>query len=302
MKGKVNIFNIQHFSLHDGPGIRTVVFFKGCPLNCVWCHNPESKKFDQELSFAEEKCMLCGKCVSVCKNRVHTILNGKHKIDRKKCCHCGACSVACNYSAVEIIGKSCSYEEILSEISKDDVFFADNGGVTFSGGEPFMQFEALCDLLKRCKQKNYNTAIETGGMTDKNNIIAASKYTDLFLYDCKETDANNHKRYTGFDNSIILENLFALDDVGANTVLRCPIIPKINDREEHFFNIAQLAELHSSIKSVELMPYHPLGISKSVQIGRECLYNNMEFLSKDLAEKYAEEIKKNTSKKVIVSI
>ena len=276
------IFNIQHFSINDGPGIRTVVFFKGCPLNCAWCHNPEGKSIGKELSFLQKNCTLCGKCAKICPNGVHSFKDDKHIINREKCALCGKCAETCVMSALEILGKQRTSEEIMSDIAKDDVFLCDGGGVTFSGGEPFMQFDALYELLKLCKAKGYSTCIETSGYTDTENIIKASKYTDCFLYDCKETNSENHKKYIGVDNSLILRNLSALNDEGAYVILRCPIIPGVNDRREHFESIADLIKKYSCIKSAEFMPYHPLGVQKSLQIGKKTTYTQKSFMDKEI--------------------
>ena len=284
------IFNIQHFSVNDGPGIRTVVFFKGCPLSCAWCHNPEGKSKEKELSFAVKNCTLCGKCAAVCPNGVHTFENGMHLIDRNKCSLCGKCADVCVMSALEILGKRLTCKEIMIEIAKDDVFFSDNGGVTFSGGEPFMQFDSLYELLKMCKAKDYSTCIETSGFTLKENILKAAEYTDYFLFDCKETNFANHKKYIGVDNKLILENLYALCSVNAHVILRCPIVPGINDRQDHFDGIARLANQYSCIKSIEFMPYHPLGISKSEQLGKTYSFDMRSFADKKMIENYCRSI------------
>ena len=290
MSKTANLFNIQHFSVNDGPGIRTVVFFKGCPLNCVWCHNPEGKSVEQELSFSNEKCILCKKCAEICPCSVHTFENNIHHIKREKCIMCRKCIDICEMSSLKILGKEYPLKEIMEDIAKDDVFFADDGGVTFSGGEPFMQFDSLYELLKMCKAKGYSTCIETSGFTLKENILKAAEYTDYFLFDCKETNPANHKKYIGADNKLILENLSALCSVNAHVILRCPIIPGINDRQEHFDSIARLANRYSCIKSIEFMPYHPLGISKSEQLGKTYSFDMRSFADKKMIENYCQSI------------
>ena len=291
MTATANLFNIQHFSINDGPGIRTVVFFKGCPLNCAWCHNPESKSVEKELSFLIEKCMFCQKCATICPNHVHSFENSTHRINRKNCIKCGKCVDICNYSALQILGKEYTFDEIMTKLALDDMFFADNGGVTFSGGEPFMQFDALYTLLKICKDKGYSTCIETSGFTTLERIVKAAEYTDYFLFDCKETDITNHQEFIGVDNKQILINLAALNAVNASVILRCPIIPNVNDRQEHFESIAELTQNFSCIKSVEFLPYHPLGIAKSQQLGKECPHNDPSFMDKKVIEKYYENTK-----------
>ena len=295
------LFNIQHFSLHDGPGIRTVLFFKGCPLNCIWCHNPEGKSAQKVLSFLSERCVLCGKCASVCPQEVHSFQKDKHIFNRQNCIHCGKCIEVCNYDALEMFGREYTIEEILHDVEKDKAYYGDNGGVTISGGEPFMQFEALIELLKVLKEKGYHICIETSGYTSSEIICEAAKYTDLFLYDYKESDNERHIKYTGVKQDRILNNLDVLDDVNAKVILRCPIIPSVNDYNEHFEKIAQTANQHTSIQSVELMPYHPLGISKSVNIGEEYVYKNDQFADVSLVEKYCKKIQQHTTKFVNVS-
>lgn len=218
LKNTANIFNIQHFSLNDGSGIRTVVFFKGCPLNCAWCHNPESKSSKKELSFLKDKCKNCKKCEQVCTNGVHTFSNGIHSIDRTKCVNCNKCVEKCPFSSLEIIGKNLTLEEIMTDIKKDDIFFGNDGGVTFSGGEPFMQFEALFTLAKMCKKQGYSIYIETSGYTTKEKIEKISDYVDCCLFDIKETNKENHKKYIGADNEIILKNLELLNNLKSNVI------------------------------------------------------------------------------------
>lgn len=301
MSEMVNIFNIQHFSIHDGPGIRTVLFFKGCPLNCTWCHNPEGKSIKKTLSFLKDHCAFCKVCEYVCPQGVHSFQAGEHRLLRQSCIGCGKCVDACNYGALEMFGKKYTIDEILSEIEKDKIYYSDNGGITISGGEPFMQFEALITLLKKLKENDYHICIETSGYTTSERMLEAAKYTDLFLYDYKESNNERHIKYTGVKQDKILNNLDALDDVNAKVILRCPIIPSVNDYNEHFDKIAQLANLHTSIQSIELMPYHPLGISKANNIGEEYAYENNQFADVSLIENYSKYIKQNTSKIVTVS-
>lgn len=301
MSLRLTVFDIQRYSLYDGPGIRTVIFLKGCPLHCAWCHNPESQAKTPELAFYSDKCSLCRACERVCPNNVHSFENSKHTINRNACIACGKCADYCNFSALRLIGKEYTIDEIMEEISKDEIFFAESGGVTFSGGEPFMQSEALLELLKRCKQKKYSVCIETSGFTNMDDIKKCAPYVDCFLYDCKETDVNNHKKYIGVDNALILGNLKLLNSLETTVILRCPIIPNVNDRLEHFEKIAQIAERYSCIHSVELMPYHPLGIPKAEQIGKECRFSHQALLQKSQAKRYANIIQKLTAKPVKVS-
>lgn len=291
------IFNIQHFSLNDGPGIRTVVFFKGCPLKCKWCHNPESQSTKPEIMFYNDRCILCKKCVEVCANNVHLITKDRHIIDREKCGGCGKCAKACSISAIEFMGREYTVDGVMDEIAKDDVFFGSEGGVTFSGGEPFAQFEFLYELLQMCKRKGYSVCIETSGFAKTDNILKAKEYTDYFLYDCKETDTQNHKKYIGCDMNLILNNLEALNKVGANIILRCPIIRGVNDREEHLRKIAEIAEKYENILRVEVEPYHSFGERKYSALGKTAV--EFECLNDDENNKILEIIRRYTNKKVI---
>ena len=295
------LFNIQHFSLHDGPGIRTVLFFKGCPLNCIWCHNPEGKSPKKTLSFQKEKCVLCGKCVSACPGVAHKVKDGKHKILHQNCTKCGKCVEICDFGALEMLGKKYTADEILCEVEKDNAYYGDSGGVTISGGEPFMQFEALLNLLKVLKKADYHISIETSGFTTLDRIAKAAEYVDLFLYDYKESDNDRHVKYTDVPRKKILKNLTVLNRLNAKVILRCPIIPGINDYVKHFEKIAEIANKHACIQSIELMPYHPLGISKANNIGEEYSYENNQFVETSLVENCCKIIQQNTSKMVTVS-
>lgn len=294
-----NIFNIQHFCVNDGPGIRTVVFLKGCPLDCVWCHNPEGKKSEFELSFSFDKCTKCGKCAAICSENAHTFENGTHHIDRSKCVLCGKCAEECSYSALETVGKGYTVEELMEEISKDDIFFGEDGGITFSGGEPFMQFDFLYECLKSCKQKGYSTCIETSGFTKTDNIVKAAKYTDCFLFDYKETDKKRHIEFVGVDNKLILQNLEVLNELKASVILRCPVIPGYNDRNEHFNGIASIAKKYENILRVEIEPYHNLGERKNVALGGERI--EIPIPTEANKNRWLKTISSLTQKKVIFS-
>lgn len=274
------LFHIQHFSLHDGPGIRTVVFFKGCPLRCAWCHNPESQNKATELFFAAEKCLHCRRCAAVCPSGAHVLGGGQHRIIRASCTACGACAAVCETEALRLCGRTYTLPQIMQDIGRDDAFFGREGGVTFSGGEPFMQPRVLLALLYACKEKGYHTCIETSGYAKTEDLLQAAAYTDRFLYDCKETDEENHIRYVGTDDRLIRANLAVLCAAGADVVLRCPIIPGVNDRPSHFAALAALSRQYP-IRAVELMPYHPLGIAKAAQLGRKNRYGETGFADKE---------------------
>ena len=283
-KGK--IFNIQRFSTSDGPGIRTVVFFKGCPLDCAWCHNPESKSRKTELFYNVEKCIGCGSCVDVCSQKAHFLAEGYHSFLRKNCINCGRCAEVCFAEALKLCGEEKSAEEIVEAALADAPFYGDVGGITLSGGEPLLQYDFALEILKLAKEKGLNTAIETCGYTNK-NLAEINGLTDLWLYDIKLLSEDEHKKYTGADNKTILKNLKALDKLGANTVLRCPIIPRVNFNEAHFESLAVLADSLTHVSAVHLEPYHPLGICKAEKLGRVQKYKNEEFLNPDELQEFS---------------
>jgi pyruvate formate lyase activating enzyme len=264
--GTGRIFDIQRFCLHDGPGIRTTLFLKGCPLRCLWCHNPEGISGERHLSFDEGKCIGCGACALLCPS-VHRI-SGKHLLCRDACSLKGACVEACPSRALEIVGRDITVEEAAAELLKDKPYYEESGGgVTISGGEPVMQGEFLCALALRLKGEGIRVALETSGFGDYGVYENLLSLADLFLYDYKESDPERHRQYTGADNQIILDNLKRLHDAGASILLRCPIIPGVNDREDHFKGIAALARKHPNLLGVEVLPYHKLGVSKTGRLG-----------------------------------
>lgn len=279
------IFDIERNSYVDGPGIRTTVFLKGCPLSCVWCHNPESQSFEKQIMFYKSKCIGCGKCREVCPNNL------------KSCDFCGKCELYCPADARKICGKEYTTDEVLKEIVKDKPFYENSGGgVTLSGGEPLAQYDFSLELLKKAKENGIHTAIETCGYAEKSKILEIAKYVDLFLFDCKETDPELHKEYTGFDNKIILDNLKALSDAGSKIILRCPIIPGFNDRAEHFKGISEIADKFSGIEHIEIEPFHPLGESKYSALNRE--YADIQPPDAETVDNWIEQIKLGTKKEV----
>lgn len=297
MKGLV--FNIQKFSINDGPGIRTTVFLKGCMLNCLWCHNPESKSALHQLMFHENKCIGCGECVKACPLGLHSFTEaGEHLIDREKCIACGRCAEAC-VGALEIVGNEMTVEEILKEVLKDKAFYDNSGGgMTVSGGEPLMHPAFTLALLKGAREKGVHTCIETCGYAKWEDVEALIPYVDLFLWDMKESDSVLHKEYTGVPNERILDNLRKLNAAGAQIVLRCPIIPGYNDRKEHLQAIGTLAEELSNVQRVDVEPYHPLGKSKSEGLGKKYLLEELTFPEEHVVKEWIEVIASRTVKPV----
>ncbi len=273
MKTKGLIYDIKKFSIHDGPGIRTTVFLKGCPLNCLWCHNPESIDNRKEFMYNIENCTLCGECVSTCPEDALVIKNGKLKWDRNTCIFCGECELVCIYRAREVVGEEYSIDEILKEIEKDKIIYEESeGGVTLSGGEPLDQVDFLMELLIRLKEKKIHSAVDTSGYSSWEKLKKVSKYVDLFLYDIKLIDDKKHKDFIGKSNEIILENLIKLDEIHNNINIRIPLIlgsrESINIDDENIDNIIKLLKA-TKIKKVSLLPYHNGALHKYKKLGRE---------------------------------
>ena len=262
------IFNIQRYSIHDGPGIRTTVFLKGCPLNCWWCQNPESQLSGQEMVFWEDRCIGCGVCSLNCPSGAIQMENKKPVTDKNKCNLCGECSRICPTQAREMIGEKLTAEEIIKEVEKDLVFYEESGGgVTFSGGEPLGQPEFLESLLICCQKKKIHTAVDTSGYISWEILNKIHSKVNLFLYDLKIMNSKRHKKYTGVSNELILENLKKLSSVHNNIFVRFPVIPGIND---DYQNIKEMGEFLSSLKvtQVNLLPYHYIGVDKYKRLGK----------------------------------
>ena len=255
---KATIFDIERGSTVDGPGIRTTVFFKGCNLRCAWCHNPESQERDPQIAIFTSRCIGCGKCAQKCPHSL------------AECELCGKCVLYCPQNAREIYGKEYSIEQVMNELLKDlDFYESSGGGVTFSGGESMLQIEFLVELLKECKARHIHTAIDTAGLVPYEYFECVIPYTDLFLYDVKCFDPCIHKKYTGVDNTAILENLKKLLRANADLWIRVPVIPTVNDSEDEMRAIAEFLCRHGIPQRVELLPYHAMGEHKYRAIGKE---------------------------------
>jgi pyruvate formate lyase activating enzyme len=252
------IFDVKRFSLHDGPGIRTTIFLKGCPLNCGWCHNPEGITLAQEVMYWKARCNKCGICPEICAQ--HAILpapDGSFLTDRERCLLCGDCVEACPYTAREIIGREATVDEVMTDIEKDIVFYDESGGgVTVSGGEPLSQSHFLARLLEACKEQEIHTTVDTTGFTTPAILDRVRHSIDLFLYDLKFIDLEAHQEHTGVSNELILNNLRWLSAEGHTIIIRVPIIPGINDSGE---NIVQTGEFVASLAhahQVDILPFH----------------------------------------------
>lgn len=285
------VFNIQRYCTNDGPGIRTTVFLKGCPLNCIWCHNPESKSARPQVLFDAERCLACGACAAVCPKGLHGMDDGRHSFRREGCDVCGACARVCP-GALELVGETMSVEDILAVVLRDKPFYGEEGGLTVSGGEPFAQPGFLLSLLAAVKARGVGTAVETSGFAAERDIRASVPLVDWYLYDCKETDSALHRKWTGGDNERILANLAILNEANAQVVLRCPIIPGCNDREDHFNALGEMSRQFSCIRRIEILPYHPLGVKKSRELGQESPYASLEFPPEETVRLWVREVRK----------
>jgi pyruvate formate lyase activating enzyme len=260
------IFNLQRFCVHDGPGIRTTVFMKGCPLNCRWCSNPESINPYPDLMTYDLRCVLCGRCVKVCSKKAITV-DKIRKIDRLRCDLCLKCVHVCPTGAIKAAGQFMTIEEVLSEVKKDELLYQNSGGgVTISGGEPLLQWKFVRRLLKKCQQEGFHTALDTSGYAQWDIFRKVLEYTDLCLYDLKHTEPGSHTWGTGKSNRRIIENLY-LTASRARTWLRVPIIPQYNDSKEDIMNLISIAK-KSNVEKVSLLPYHDYAKGKYRSLGR----------------------------------
>lgn len=260
------IFNIQKFCLHDGPGIRTTVFFKGCPLKCSWCHNPESQSYSQQLLYAREKCSRCGQCAKICKEGAIKFINGDLVYQGKKCIFCEKCLDVCVNSAREIAGTSYTVNQLLEEIERDRPFYEESkGGVTFSGGEAMTQIDFLEKLVIACRDSGISVAIDTCGYAPFGSFLRIMDKVELFLYDLKFINPLLHKKYTGQDNRLILENLRELSKRGAKINLRIPLLEGLNSEDVHLEEFIQFIK-ELKIDQISLLPYHDIGRSKYARL------------------------------------
>lgn len=272
-----NIVNIKRFAVHDGEGIRTTAFFKGCPMRCKWCHNPETLFSRAEIGYFEKHCENCGACAAVCKRGCHTFEKCtneggetcvKHVFRRENCTMCGACAEACENGAIEKFGELVSAEKLCGELLRDKAFYSP-GGVTLSGGECLLQSEVCAAVLAEMKKNGVNTAVDTCGNVPREAIERVLPYTDEFLYDVKQIDDGKHRAGTGCGNAQILENLRFLSVKGARTEIRYPLIPNFNDGESDIKEAAEFLKPMKNIAAIRVLPYHNLAGSKYAALGLE---------------------------------
>ncbi len=292
MKGR--IFRIQRFSIHDGYGIRTTVFFKGCPLRCIWCHNPESQKFEREICYKAEKCLSCYECVEACERGAITVGNDEMDIDRERCDGCGKCVEVCRGGALELFGMDVTVDDVISVVEKDRVFYeSSGGGVTFSGGEPYFQPDFLLSLLKACKSRGISTAVDTSGYANWEVMEKTLPFVDFFLYDLKDCRSDRHREMCGAGNELILSNLRKLVDAGMEVIVRIPVVPGYNFEEGDFECYFRILE-NVGVDRVDILPYHSLARDKYRWLGREYMLEmpKMAEKAKNTATEFAEFLEK----------
>ena len=264
------VFNIKRYAIHDGPGIRTTVFLKGCPLSCPWCQNPEGTRPEPELIWHESRCIGCRDCEEACPTGAVSFLDGKLRVDDSLCDMCGRCASACFAGALEVAGRRMTVEEVLTEVVKDRVFYEQSGGgITVSGGEPLMQADFLEAVLSASRQAGIHTALDTSGYTDRKTLLRIAEKVDLFLWDLKTMDDQAHIDYTGVSNRVILENLKALSRAGRQVHIRFTLIPGVNDNETNLKAMGALLVSLEGVDRIDILPYHRGWVNKYEGLRRE---------------------------------
>jgi pyruvate formate lyase activating enzyme len=263
------VFDIRKYSIHDGPGIRTAVFFKGCQLECRWCHNPEGRSYQPELIFRPARCILCDDCLEVCPHEAVSRVGDAILIDRSCCKVNGECAKICNAEALQVVGRVMTVQQVVAELERDAVFYEQSsGGITFSGGEPLAQPGFLLELLIACRNRSWHTAVDTTGFAPWKILDGIRQNVDLFLYDLKLMDDARHRKWTSVSNITILANLRKLSDIGHKIIVRIPIIPGINDDEENLRQTGSFLSTLPNVPAVELLPYHNIAEGKYAGLGR----------------------------------
>jgi len=276
-EGKGLVFSIQRYSTEDGPGIRTTVFMKGCPLRCMWCHNPEGQEFSPQIAFNDSRCIGCKGCVDACPQGAIIITADGSRTDRGKCQNCGKCADMCPTGARELIGKYMTAKEVFSEVERDKLFYrSSGGGVTVGGGEPTMQPRFLVEFLRKCHEQGIHTALDTSGYVKWKEMEEILKYVDLVLYDIKQMDPAKHVEYTGVSNKLILENARKISGKGISMIIRVPVIPRYTDGEDNIRDVMEFACILESVVKVDLLPFHRLGEPKYRKLARNYAFEGVQ--------------------------
>lgn len=280
------IFDIKRYAIHDGPGIRSTVFFKGCSLHCEWCHNPEGIDPGPEIFYRKEKCPAeCRLCLPVCSKKAIKKIKGSVLVNLDRCDYCADCEKVCVYEALEVVGKRKSAQEVMAEIEKDSVFFEESkGGVTFSGGEPLEQLDFLVALLDLAKQKGLHTTVDTCGHYPSDSLRRIRDKVDLFLYDLKMIDDGKHRKYTGHSNRLILENLKFLAANDHPVVIRIPLVSGVNDENRNIERSIEFLQSLKKITRINLLPYHTGGYLKYKRLGKKTCLTSFHPPSKERIE------------------
>jgi pyruvate formate lyase activating enzyme len=264
------IFDIKRYAIHDGPGIRTTVFLKGCSLSCAWCHNPESWKQKPQPSVRVMRCQGCARCVDVCDLQAITVKDGKAVTDPRVCVRCGHCLDSCLVDAREILGREMTVAELVAEIEKDRLFFDESGGgVTFSGGEPLDQAEFLREVLEACDEEELHTAVDTTCYAQTDVLERVAEHARLFLCDLKHMDSDTHEQFTGVRNELILSNIQQLSAWGKPLHLRMPLIPGFNDSPSNIQQTAAFIKSISTVQRIDVLPYNRSGVDKTKRLGTD---------------------------------
>jgi pyruvate formate lyase activating enzyme len=266
-----NVFSIERFTLHDGPGIRTTVFLKGCPLRCLWCSNPESHDVNAEIIYIKEKCTGCGRCIELCKQEaiIQETTQSQIKVAFDRCNNCGLCVSECYTDALTMTGEKLTAGYVYEMVARDLLFYRhSNGGVTLSGGEPLLQPEFSIEILRLCQENGIHSAIQTSGYAPTNLVENLLPYVDLFIYDIKHMNDTEHRRLTGVSNQKIIKNLNMLNSRNKTIIIQVALIPGLNDSEENLSAVFRLVKSLDSVKGLSLLSYHTLGVAKYQRMGK----------------------------------
>ncbi len=281
MPSSGTIFDVKRFAVHDGPGIRTTLFLKGCPMECHWCHNPEGIDTGSELFFHDERCINCGSCVELCETKALSRKDNMIHMERKRCTRCGKCAELCPTEALKMAGETITERQAIDIIKRDELYYeTSRGGVTFSGGEPLMQHEFLKELVKNCKREGIHVALDTSGHIEPGIFRKLMEDIDLFLYDLKMIDDENHRRYTGVSNRYVLKNLKTLSETDKEVWIRFPVIPDITCTDSNIEGIISFLSELKNMNKIFLLPFHDVG-EKYAKLGKDYLMKDTKAPSRD---------------------